>query len=57
MHIGNLNARRWLLRRMEGTENRLALTAAEQLAILNKLTDAVIFEEFMQKKYVGAKRF
>ncbi len=28
-----------------------------QLRILTKLTDAVIFEEFMRKKFLGAKTF
>ena len=57
MHIDSLDVRHWLQERMEGTQNRLALTRAEQLRILTCLTDAVIFEEFIQKKYVGAKRF
>ncbi len=57
MHIDNLDARHWLQERMEGTGNKLKLTRDEQLRILTKLTDAVIFEEFIQKRYVGAKRF
>ncbi|UCF66096.1 MAG: 2-oxoglutarate dehydrogenase E1 component [Acidobacteriota bacterium] len=57
MHIDNLQVRRWLQNRMEGTENRLALTRAEQLRILTRLTDAIIFEEFIQKKFLGAKSF
>ncbi|HEX3870699.1 MAG TPA: 2-oxoglutarate dehydrogenase E1 component [Pirellulales bacterium] len=57
MHIDDLRIRTWLQHRMEGTENRLALLRAEQLRIFTRLTDAVIFEEFIQKKYVGAKSF
>jgi 2-oxoglutarate dehydrogenase E1 component len=57
MHIDSLELRHWLQERMEGTQNRLALTRAEQLRILTRLTDAVMFEEFIQKKYIGAKRF
>ncbi|MBN2082767.1 2-oxoglutarate dehydrogenase E1 component [bacterium] len=57
MHINDTRARLWLQDRMESAENRLKLNRAEQLTILTKLTDAVIFEEFMQKKYIGAKRF
>lgn len=57
MHIDQLEARHWLQERMEGTQNRIALSRAAQLRILTRLTDAVIFEEFIQKKYVGAKRF
>ncbi|MCC6406499.1 MAG: 2-oxoglutarate dehydrogenase E1 component, partial [Planctomycetes bacterium] len=57
MHIGDLAVQRWLQERMERTRNRLALSRAEQLRILTKLTDAVIFEEFIQRKYLGAKSF
>ena len=57
MHIDDLSVRRWLQRRMESTENRLHLTREEQLRILTRLTDAVTFEEFIRKKFVGAKSF
>ncbi len=57
MHIDQFEARQWLQERMEATRNRLSLERAEQLRILTRLTDAVIFEDFIQKKYVGAKRF
>jgi 2-oxoglutarate dehydrogenase E1 component len=57
MHIDDEKVREWLQGRMEGTENRRTLGREEQLRILTRLTDAVIFEEFLQKKYVGAKSF
>ncbi len=57
MHIDNLEVRRWVSDRMEQSRNRIALSRDTQLRILTKLTDAVIFEEFIQKKFVGAKRF
>lgn len=57
MHIDNLDVRVWLQERMERSRNRLDLSRATQLRILTKLTDAEIFEEFIQKKFVGAKRF
>ncbi|NJN64924.1 MAG: 2-oxoglutarate dehydrogenase E1 component [Acidobacteria bacterium] len=57
MHIDDLYVKSWLQARMEGTQNRLALSRDEQVRILTKLTDATIFEEFIQKKYLGAKRF
>ena len=57
MHIDDLGVRRWLQRRMEMTENRTQLTRDEQLRILTRLTDAVTFEEFIRKKFVGAKSF
>ena len=57
MHIDSLVARRWLQARMEGVQNRLALTRDEQLRILTCLSDAVVFEDFIQKKFPGAKTF
>jgi 2-oxoglutarate dehydrogenase E1 component len=57
MHIDDLAVRRWLQRRMEATENHSDLSRDEQLRILTRLTDAVTFEEFIRKKFVGAKTF
>jgi 2-oxoglutarate dehydrogenase E1 component len=57
MHIDDLAVRRWLQDRMEASRNRLVLGRDAQLRILTRLTDAVIFEEFVQKKFVGAKSF
>ena len=57
MHITDDRLRSWLQQRMECSGNRLNLSNIQQLRILTKLTDAVIFEDFIQKKYLGAKRF
>ncbi len=57
MHINELGLKTWLQERMEGTGNRLPLTQDEQIRILTRLTDAEIFEDFVQKKFLGAKRF
>jgi len=57
MHLDDLAIKDWLQQRMEGTENRCTLSRAEQIRILTRLTDAVLFEEFIQKKYLGAKSF
>ena len=57
MHIDDLGVRRWLQRRMEATQNRLQLAREEQLRILTRLTDAVTFEEFIRRKFAGAKTF
>ncbi len=57
MHIDSMQVRQWLLDRMESTANRLKLSRDEQIRILERLSDAVVFEEFVQKKYVGAKSF
>src|SRR5882724_1745465 len=57
MHIDDWTAREWLQRRMESSQNRLAISREQQLRILTKLTDATIFEEFLRKKFLGAKTF
>jgi len=57
MHIHDLAAREWLQQRMEDTENRLKLSRGEQIRILTRLTDAAIFEEFVRRKFVGARSF
>ncbi|MBW7907261.1 MAG: 2-oxoglutarate dehydrogenase E1 component [Phycisphaerae bacterium] len=57
MHIDDLNVRHWLQERMEGTANRVKLSRREQFRILTRLTDAAIFETFIQKKFLGAKSF
>ena len=57
MHIDDHHVRDWLQKRMEGTENRKTLSREMQLRILTRLTDAVIFEEYVRRKFVGAKTF
>ncbi|MCC6738311.1 MAG: 2-oxoglutarate dehydrogenase E1 component [Planctomycetia bacterium] len=57
MHILELPVQNWLKERMESCRNHATLTRQEQVRILTRLTDAVIFEEFIQKKFLGAKSF
>ena len=57
MHIDSLQVRAWLRDQMEQCGNRIVLSRDEQVRILTRLSDAVMFEEFVQKKYVGAKSF
>jgi 2-oxoglutarate dehydrogenase E1 component len=57
MHIDDIFVRHWLQERMESTGNRISLTHEEQIRILTRLTDAVIFEQFIRKKFIGAKSF
>ncbi len=57
MHIDDWSRKNWLQERMEGSSNRIELARAEQVRILTRLTDAVLFEEFIQKKFLGAKSF
>ena len=57
MHIDDLEVRSWLQERMEVSGNRVHLNRREQVRILKKLIDAAVFEEFIQRKYLGAKSF
>ena len=57
LHIDDVEVRNWLCDRMERSENRLESTPAEQIRIFTRLTEAVVFEEFLHKKYTGAKTF
>ena len=57
MHIDDLTVREWLQTRMEATENRIQLTRDEQKRIMKRLSDAVVFEEFILSKFTNAKSF
>jgi len=57
MHIDDVKLKMWLQDKMELTQNQRKLSHEEQLRILTKLTDAEIFEQFIHKKFIGAKRF
>jgi len=47
----------WLRARMETTKNIPDYTDRDKKIILNKLTEAVLFEKFIHKKFPGQKRF
>ena len=57
MHIDSMRVRIWLQDRMEITANYAKLGRDEQLRILKRLSDAAVFEDFVQKKYISKKRF
>ncbi len=48
---------RWLAEEMESTRNRLQLSRDQQLRMLERLTDAEVFEQFLQTKFLTEKRF
>ena len=57
MFIRNPNLLHWLESRMESTRNIPTFSKAEKTEILHKLTEAVVFENFLATKFVGQKRF
>jgi 2-oxoglutarate dehydrogenase E1 component len=56
-HVEEPEPRLWLQQQMESTRNHASLDRSELVRILTKLTEAEIFEQFIHKNYVGAKRF
>ncbi len=54
-HLDEPEEREWLIARLEG--ERPALSPEVRQRVLRKLQEASLFEEFLQKKYLGAKTF
>ncbi len=57
MHLQDPEERRWLQERMEPAHNRPRLDAPQKVRILEKLIQSALFEQFLNKKYVGVTRF
>ncbi|HHH49439.1 MAG TPA: 2-oxoglutarate dehydrogenase E1 component [Saprospiraceae bacterium] len=58
-HIEDRERRMWLRKKIEENADKIGfgLSIKEKKRILEKLNGAVIFEKFLDKKYVGQKRF
>ncbi len=57
MHIQDTRIRRWLQERMEPRRNRPSFDHAQKLRILKNLHYAELFEQFLQTRFTGQKRF
>jgi 2-oxoglutarate dehydrogenase E1 component len=57
MHISDPAEKSWLQERIEGPDKGIAFTPEGKKAILNKLAEAEGFENFLDVKYTGTKRF
>jgi 2-oxoglutarate dehydrogenase E1 component len=57
MHMNSRAARLWLQERMERTQNRAVFDRDERVAILTRLIEAQTFEQFIRRKFLGAKSF
>ncbi len=55
-YIRHPNRVRWIRDRIE-IKNRPVLSIQEKKQIMHKLNQATVFEQFLQKKFVGQKRF
>jgi len=56
-HLHDIELRNWLQNRMESTRNRLAMTREERLRVFQQVIGAEVFEQFLQNKFLGSKRF
>ena len=57
MHIQGPEEKAWIQERVEGSGNRPDFTVPGKKAILAALTRSEVFEQFLDKRYTGAKRF
>jgi 2-oxoglutarate dehydrogenase E1 component len=57
MHIDEAEPKLWLTERLEDPRHHRQFQRDEQLWMLGKLIDAEILEQFIHKKFLGAKRF
>ncbi len=57
MHILDVQEKRWLQKRIEPNMGRGKLTHPERRKILEQLTAAEGFEQYLHRRYVGQKRF
>ncbi|MEI8697885.1 MAG: 2-oxoglutarate dehydrogenase E1 component [Mesorhizobium sp.] len=57
MHISDPEEKAWIQARIEGTDKEISFTATGKKAILQKLVEAEGFEQFIDVKYKGTKRF
>jgi 2-oxoglutarate dehydrogenase E1 component len=56
-HVQNAAERAWLREAVESGRFRQPLTAEQQQALLQRLTEVEAFERFLHTTYLGAKRF
>jgi 2-oxoglutarate dehydrogenase E1 component len=57
MHSNNTDIRRWMREKIESGAKNIEISIDKKKRILQKLNEANVFENFLQTKYVGQKRF
>ncbi|MCT4642966.1 MAG: 2-oxoglutarate dehydrogenase E1 component [Bacteriovoracaceae bacterium] len=57
MHSNNTEMRRWTRKKFEKDAHTIDLPLEQKKRILHKLNQAQVFEDFLQSKYIGQKRF
>ncbi len=57
MHLSDPEQRAWIQERIEGERNKTEFSPEGKMAILERLTAAEGFEQYLHKKHTGTKRF
>ena len=57
LHITDPEQKSWIQQRIEGPRNQTDFTPRGKHAILERLTAAEGFERYLDRKFVGTKRF
>jgi len=57
MHLQDPDERKWLQDRMEPVRNRPELEPEQRLRVFELLTRSALFEQFLNKKFIGVTRF
>ena len=57
MHSNNTDVRRFMREKIESSAKKIEMSHDKKKRILQKLNEANVFENFLQTKYVGQKRF
>ena len=57
MHLQDPEEKAWIQQRIEEPRNQTEFTPLGRKTILERLTEAEVFEQFLDRRYVGTKRF
>ena len=57
MHIQEPDQKAWIQERIESIHNQTQFTDMGKRAILQRITEAEMFEKFLSRKFIGTKRF
>ena len=57
MHIDNVEEKKFIRDFLQQNENKPQLSSQQKIEILRKLNHAVVFENYLNTKFVGQKRF
>ena len=57
LHIQSPKQKQWVQERIEEVKNKTNFTAEGKKGIFNRLTESESFEQYLDKKFLGTKRY